>query len=139
MQATFEGVLLRKLNHAIHIRDRARNVLISHCHLHDNRGAGIFLDHVDLHQIIVTASHLSYCKRGGIKIIGSQIRNLQITGTDIEYNFDEECGPLRRYLDRHQRRIRHSPRRHHIGQHHPGKTLAWRREYIDDRPLSPDE
>ncbi len=91
MQATFEGVLLRKLNHAIHIRDRARNVLISHCHLHDNRGAGIFLDHVDLHQIIVTASHISYCKRGGIKIIGSQIRNLQITGNDIEYNFDEKA------------------------------------------------
>ena len=91
MQATFEGVLLRKLNHAIHIRDRARNVLISHCHMHDNRGAGIFLDHVDLHQIIVTASHISYCKRGGIKIIGSQIRNLQITGNDIEYNFDENA------------------------------------------------
>ena len=88
MQATFEGVLLRKLNHAIHIRDRARNVLISHCHLYDNRGTGIFLDHVDLHQIIVTGSHISYCKRGGIKIIGSQIRNLQITGNDIEYNFD---------------------------------------------------
>lgn len=91
MQATFEGVLLRKLNHAIHIRDRARNVLISHCHLYDNRGAGIFLDHVDLHQIIVTGSHISYCKRGGIKIIGSQIRNLQITGNDIEYNFDKEA------------------------------------------------
>ncbi len=91
MQATFEGVLLRKLNHAIRIHDRARNVLISHCHIHDNNGAGIFLDHVDLHQIIVTGSHISYCKRGGIKIIGSQIRNLQITGNDIEYNYDEEA------------------------------------------------
>ena len=91
MQATFEGVLLRKLNHAIRIHDRARNVLISHCHLHDNRGVGIFLDHVDLHQIIVASSHISYCKRGGIKIIGSQIRNLQITGNDIEYNYDEEA------------------------------------------------
>ena len=50
-----------------------------------------FSDHVDLHQIIVTGSHISYCKRGGIKIIGSQIRNLQITGNDIEYNYDEEA------------------------------------------------
>ena len=91
MQATFEGVLLRKLNDAIRIHNRARNVLISHCHIHDNLGAGIFLDHVDLHQIIVTGSHISYCKRGGIKIIGSQIRNLQITGNDIEYNFDKEA------------------------------------------------
>lgn len=49
---------------------------------------GVFLDHVNLHQVIITGSHISYCKRGGIKVIGSEIRNLQITGNDIEYNYD---------------------------------------------------
>jgi hypothetical protein len=93
MQSTFEGVLLRKLRDGIRIHDRARNVLISHCHIYDNSGRGIALDHVNLHQVIVTGSHISYCKRGGIKVEGSQIRNLQVTGNDIEYNFDEnaEC------------------------------------------------
>jgi len=89
MQSTFEGVLLRRLRDGIRIHNRARNVLISHCHIFDNSGRGIFLDRVNLHQVIVTGCHISYCKRGGIKVVGSQIRNLQVTGNDIEYNFDE--------------------------------------------------
>ncbi|MCE9605413.1 MAG: right-handed parallel beta-helix repeat-containing protein [Planctomycetia bacterium] len=89
MQSTFEGVLLRKLKHGLHIRNRARNVLVSHCHIYDNSGIGIFFDHLNLHQAIIVGSHISYCKRGGIKILASEIRNLQITGNDIEYNFDK--------------------------------------------------
>jgi polygalacturonase len=88
MQATFEGVLLRQLVNAIHFRNRARNVLVSHCHVYDNRGIGIFFENLNLHQAIITGSHISYCKRGGIRIEGSEIRNLQITGNDIEYNYD---------------------------------------------------
>ncbi len=88
MQPTFEGVLLRELHNGIRLHGRNRNVLISHCHIYHNRGVGVFLDHVNLHQVIVTGSHISYCKRGGIKVIGSEIRNLQITGNDIEYNYD---------------------------------------------------
>ena len=88
MQSTFEGVLLRGLRHGIHIVDRARNVLISHCHIYHNSGVGVFMDELNLHQIIVSGCHISYCKRGGIKAVGSQIRNLQITGNDIEYNYD---------------------------------------------------
>ena len=91
MQSTFERVLLRGLRHGIHIVDRARNVLISHCHIYHNSGVGVFMDELNLHQIIITGSHISYCKRGGIKSIGSQIRNLQITGNDIEYNYDLEA------------------------------------------------
>lgn len=91
MQATFEGVLLRELHDGIHIHRRARNVLISHCHIYNNRGVGVFLDHVNLHQVIITGSHISYCKRGGIKVIGSEIRNLQITGNDIEYNHNADA------------------------------------------------
>ncbi|HVA46453.1 MAG TPA: right-handed parallel beta-helix repeat-containing protein [Pirellulales bacterium] len=88
MQATFEGVLLRELVDGIRLHGRARNLLVSHCHIHNNRGVGIFLDRVNLHQAIVTGSHISYCRRAGIQIVGSEIRNLQICGNDIEYNFD---------------------------------------------------
>jgi hypothetical protein len=86
MQPTVTGVLLRRLRHAIHITGRARNVLISHCHIYHNLGVGIFLDGVNLHQTIISGSHISYCRLGGIRIDRSEIRNLQITGNDIEYN-----------------------------------------------------
>jgi len=86
MQSTFEGVLLRKLKHGIHVRNRARNVLISHCHIYDNTGIGVFFEDLNLHQAIIIGSHISYCQRSGIKIVGSEIRNLHITGNDIEYN-----------------------------------------------------
>jgi hypothetical protein len=91
MQSTLEGVLLRKLRHGIVAHDRCRNLLISHCHVYDLTGVGVFLDRVNLHQAIIVGSHISYCKRGGIKIVGSEIRNLQITGNDIEYNFDPQA------------------------------------------------
>ena len=86
MQPTITGVLLRKLRNGIHITGRARNVLISHCHLYYNLGIGIFLDGVNLHQTIISDSHISYCRLGGIRIERSEVRNLQITGNDIEYN-----------------------------------------------------
>ena len=88
MQSTFEGVLLRELDYGICVYKRARNVLISHCHIYNNRGIGVYFDRLNLHQAIITGSHISYCKRGGIRIEGSEIRNLQITGNDIEYNYD---------------------------------------------------
>lgn len=86
MQPTITGVLLRTLRHGIHIVGRARNVLISHCHIYHNRGVGIFLDGVNLHQTIISDSHISYCRLGGIRVERSEIRNIQITGNDIEYN-----------------------------------------------------
>ena len=88
MQSTLVGILLRKLRNGIHIRQHARNVLISHCHIYHNRGVGVFLDSVNLHQAIIANSHISYCLQGGIKVINSEIRNLHITGNDIEYNYD---------------------------------------------------
>lgn len=87
-QSTFEGVLLRHLRHGIHFTERARNVLISHCHIYDNSGVGVFLDHVNLHQAIIASSHISYNKLSGIKILNGEVRNIQITGNDIEYNYD---------------------------------------------------
>jgi hypothetical protein len=65
-----------------------RNVIISECHVYDNRDVGIFLDDVNLHQIIINTNHISYNAGGGIKVVGGNVRNLQICGNDIEYNFD---------------------------------------------------
>src|SRR5262245_17308997 len=86
LQATLTGVLIREVRTGVYIHQRARNVLISHCHIYNNTGVGVHLDRVDLHQTIISGSHISYCRQGGIRIEGSEIRNLQITGNDIEYN-----------------------------------------------------
>ncbi|MBC8357142.1 MAG: right-handed parallel beta-helix repeat-containing protein [Planctomycetes bacterium] len=86
LQSVIEGVLVRRCRHGIRLTQRNRNVLISHCHIYYNTGVGIFLDQVNLHQIIIASSHISYNRLGGIRIEGSEIRNLQITGNDIEYN-----------------------------------------------------
>lgn len=86
MQSVFEGVLIHGVRHGIRLFRRNRNVLISHSHIYNNRGIGIFLDQVNLHQINIIGCHISYNRLGGIRIEGSEIRNLQITGNDIEYN-----------------------------------------------------
>lgn len=91
MQVTVTGVLIRRCRHGIHLVQRNRNVLISHCHIYDNRGVGIYLDAVNLHQMIVVGSHISYCKQGGVRVAGGEVRNLQITGNDIEYNHDPQA------------------------------------------------
>ena len=92
VQATISSVLIRKVRHAIHLHKRNRNVLIDQCHLYFNTGVGIFMDQVNLHQIIISSNHISYNRLGGIRIEGSEIRNLQITGNDIEYNNHAEHG-----------------------------------------------
>lgn len=86
MQPTLTGLLIRRVRTAVHVTGRARNVLISHCHIYHNTGVGIHLDKVNLHQTNIIGSHISYCRLGGIRIEASEIRNLQITGNDIEYN-----------------------------------------------------
>lgn len=86
MQLTMEGMLIRKVRHGILLRKRNRNVLISQCHIYHNTGVSLYLDGVNLHQINVIGNHLSYNRLGGIRIERSEIRNLQITGNDIEHN-----------------------------------------------------
>jgi hypothetical protein len=88
MQPTLTGVLIRKCRHGIHLTNRDRNVLIADCHIYDNSGVGIFLDRVNLHQTNIHGNHISYCKQGGLKITGSEVRNIQICSNDIEYNYD---------------------------------------------------
>ena len=46
----------------------------------------MYLDGVNLHQINIASSHISYNRLGGIRLDQSEVRNLQITGNDIEYN-----------------------------------------------------
>jgi parallel beta helix pectate lyase-like protein/pectate lyase-like protein len=88
MQPTLQGLLIRRCRHGVHLTKRDRNVVIADCHIYDNSGVGVFFDKVNLHQTNIHGNHISYCKQGGIKIIGSEIRNLQICSNDIEYNYD---------------------------------------------------
>ena len=92
MQSVFEGVLVTRCRHGIHLIQRNRNVLISHCHIYFNTGVGVYLDGVNLHQINIASSHISYNGLGGIRLDRSEVRNLQITGNDIEYNNHKSHG-----------------------------------------------
>jgi len=90
MMLTLTRVLIRECRHGIHLTKRNRNVLIAGCHVYHNHGIGIFLDAVNLHQIDVTGSHVSYNADGGIVVRGGEVRNLQITGCDIEANHGKD-------------------------------------------------
>ncbi|MBI1310601.1 hypothetical protein GC176_04770 [bacterium] len=86
IQPTVTGVLIRNCWYGVHLVERNRNVLISHCHIFDNDEYGIFFDECNLHQTIISACHISYNKRAGIKSLNGDVHNLHITGNDIEYN-----------------------------------------------------
>jgi hypothetical protein len=93
LQPVVHGVMIRRMRHGIILRQRSRNFLLDASHLYDCSGVGLLLDQVDLHQAIVQGSHISFCRQGGIRSIASSIRNLQITGNDIEYNYDRDAEP----------------------------------------------
>lgn len=93
VQPTLNRVAIRWCRHAVHLIERNRNVIISDCHFYENRGIGLFLDDVNLHQINVANSHISYNQAGGVVVIGGNVRNLQITGCDIEANMPETDQP----------------------------------------------
>ncbi len=86
MKLLVTRVVVRECLHAIHLVKRNRNVIVSNCHLYHNRGAGVYLDDVNLHQINVTGSHISYNAAGGIVVRAGNVRNLQVSGCDIEGN-----------------------------------------------------
>jgi parallel beta-helix repeat protein len=90
MQAIFTRLLIRSTFHGIRLAGRNRNVIISECHIYNNRGIGVFLDRAELHQINITGSHISYNRMGGIVSLNSVIRNLQIGSCDIEDNVGSE-------------------------------------------------
>jgi hypothetical protein len=86
LQPTITRVVIRGVKHGIHIIRRNRNVQISDCHIYENKGVGIYMDGVNLHQINIVGCHVSYNGQGGIVCRGSEIRNLQIGTCDIEAN-----------------------------------------------------
>ena len=98
MEATFSRLQIRKVLHGIHLTERNRNVIISDCHIYENRGIGIYLDHVNLHQINVGNSHVSYNDGGGIVQRGGDVRNLQVGNCDIEGNMGEKTMPTANVL-----------------------------------------
>lgn len=86
MQLTITGVVIRKALHGIHLVKRNRNVIISDCHIYENRGVGVFYDDVNLHQSNIIGSHISYNGGGGIVIQSGEVRNVHIGTCDIEAN-----------------------------------------------------
>ena len=88
--AIISRVTIRDCRHGIHIPNHNRNIIIADCHIYHCSGVGVFLDEVNLHQINIHGSHISYNSAGGIKVLRGNVRNLQIVGNDIEYNFDPE-------------------------------------------------
>ncbi len=86
MQLTLTRLVVRDALHGVRLIKRNRNVILSECHLYHNRGIGLFLDHLNLHQINVANCHISYNAGGGIVSRHSEVRNLQIGTCDIEGN-----------------------------------------------------
>src|SRR5437763_14033134 len=74
MKLTLTRMLVRRCLHGVHLTTRNRNVVIADSHIYHNRGVGVFLDHVNLHQINVTGSHISYNDAGGIVVLGGEVR-----------------------------------------------------------------
>lgn len=88
MQAVMTGLNIRCCRVGVHFHGLNRNVILSHCHVYDNHDIGVHFDHVNLHQAIISACHISYNALAGIKVEGGDMRNFQFVGNDIEYNHD---------------------------------------------------
>ncbi len=93
MQLMLTRLVVRQALHAVHLVQRNRNVTLSECNLYDNRGIGVFLDRVNLHQINIANCHISYNHGGGVVVRGSELRNLQIGTCDIEANMGGPDSP----------------------------------------------
>lgn len=98
MQPIVTRLAVRKTLHGVYLTGRSRNVIVSQCHLYDNRGVGLFLDKLDLHQVNVNNCHISYNGGGGIVARASSVRNLQIGTCDIEANMAADGPPAANVL-----------------------------------------
>lgn len=93
--AIVSSVSVRWCRHGIHLVNRNRNVLITGCHLYENSGIGVYLDDVNLHQINIGTSHISYNRQGGVVVRDGNVRNLQVSGCDIEANMPADDTPTK--------------------------------------------
>lgn len=99
MQITLTRLTIRRTLHAIHFVKRNRNVIVSNCHIYENRGVGVYYDHVNIHQSNVVGCHISYNAGGGVVVNKGDIRNLQIGTCDIEGNMgDKDSKPTANVL-----------------------------------------
>ncbi len=98
MQLTVTRTHIRKVLHAIHLKENNRNLVIADCHFYENRGIGVFFDQVNLHQTNISGCHISYCGQGGIVSRGGNVRNIQISGCDLESNMSPEQSPTANVL-----------------------------------------
>jgi len=98
MQLTVSRCNFRRLLHGIHFTERNRNAIIDTCHVYDNRGAGVFVDRVDFHQLNIANCHISYNHGGGIVVRGGALRNLQVGTCDIEANVGAGMPPTANIL-----------------------------------------
>jgi hypothetical protein len=98
MQLMLSQLTIRQCQHAIHLVKRNRNIIISNCHLYENRGIGIYYDSVNLHQSNIVGCHVSYNKGGGIVVKGGDVRNIHIGTCDLEGNQDESGPPTANVL-----------------------------------------
>ncbi len=86
MQLTVTRTHIREVLHGIHLLENNRNVTIADSHIYENRGVGIFYDDVNLHQSNIVNCHISYNAMGGVVSRKGNVRNIHISGCDIESN-----------------------------------------------------
>lgn len=98
MQLIVNRVIIRKVKHGIRLANRNRNVIISLCQIYENRGIGIFYDHVNLHQSNISNCHISYNQLGGVVVRGGDVRNVHIGTCDIEGNMAVDGPPTANVL-----------------------------------------
>jgi len=98
MQLTITRTHVRHVLHGIHLVKNNRNVIVSNCHIYENRGIGIYYDDVNLHQSNITGCHISYNRAGGIVSRAGNVRNIHITGCDLESNMSPDNPPTANVL-----------------------------------------
>jgi len=98
MQLTVTRFVVREALHGVHLTGRNRNIILANCHIYHNRGIGVYYDDVNLHQSNIVGCHISYNARGGVVSRAGDVRNIQISGSDIESNQSPDDGPTANVL-----------------------------------------